>query len=292
MTTRSETSWSKQQLAAGVHVVKLVVEGEQAGIRLSTLTFGADATTYDITCPDGIIAPERAAAGQSVSVRADDSVVAGTIIVYDPTTDSRLDAVATADGCQFTMPAHAVEVTALRHPADGQTILANIAATTAGGGSAFARADHPDVWTVDVPATPTYAKAVFTHPYKTHNYNRKNLKLICPDGAQLDVNATYDQPWDVSGHLLPGKPNTFTLTNEHASGIDYWANGIATRAEQLTRLELSEVEVSVIIDALHHDNAGPEATGKPVYDLQGRSVANAVRPGIYLTAAHRKVYVR
>ena len=285
--TYVEESWSAQHLAAGVHVVKLLIQGESAHISLSTLTYGSAATTYDITLPEGVQAPTRALAGQSVTVRGSEAIVEGSLIVYDPTMDAKLATVATADGCTFTMPAHAVEVTALRHPADGQTRIATIAASTAGAGSAYARHDHPDVWTVDVPAAPLYAKAVFTHPYKAHNYNRTNLTLECPDGTKLDVNAIYDQPWDVSGHLLPGQSNTFTLTNERTAGIDYWANGIATKAEYLTRLTLSE-PTGTAVEAPVTDT--PRAD-EPVYDLQGRRVLQHLRKGIYIRGGKR-IYIR
>ncbi len=283
----AESSWSGQTLKAGVHVVKILIQGEGSEVKLSTLTYKADIQTYDISVPEGVTCPVQAAEGQSVSATAGESVVAGSLIIYDPTADAKLSAVATAGGCTFIMPTHAVEVTALQHPSDGQTIIASIAATTAGAGSAYARADHPDAWTVDVPAEPRYQKAVFVHPYKTHNYNRTNLKLVCPDGTKLDINATYDQPWDVSGHLLPGQTNTFSITNERTAGIDFWANGIATKASYLTRLELSAPEGDVI-DALQAVRA-PIAS-QAVYDLQGRRVF-PTRSGLYISG-RRKIYIR
>ncbi|MBQ6433496.1 MAG: alginate lyase family protein [Bacteroidaceae bacterium] len=283
----SESSWRAQTLKAGVHVAKILIQGEGSEVKLSTLTYKADIQAYDITVPEGVTCPTQAAEGQSVAATASESVVPGSIIIYDPTVDAKLSAVATAGGCTFIMPAHAVEVTALQHPSDGETIIATIATSTAGAGSAYARADHPDTWTVDVPAEPRYQKAVFVHPYKTHNYNRTNLKLVCPDGTQLDINATYDQPWDVSAHLLPGKTNTFAITNERTAGIDYWANGIATKASYLTRLELSAPE-SDVIDALQAARA-PLAS-QAVYDLQGRRVF-PTRSGLYITG-RRKIYIR
>lgn len=192
-----ESEWAAQSLTAGVHVVKILIQGMDE-TKLSTLTFESNAQAYDITLPDGIMGPTKAAEGQSVTVRSDETIVPGSVIIYDATTDSKVKTVATAEGCSFTMPAHAVEVTALQHPTDGETIIATIATTTAGAGSAFARSNHADEWTVDIPAEPVYDKAVFVHPYKTHNYNRTNLKLVCPDGTVQDINATYDQPWDVS----------------------------------------------------------------------------------------------
>ena len=272
-----EGEWMPQTLSAGVHVVKILIQGENANVKLSTLSYGADISTYDITLPEGVVGPTRAAAGQSVTVKNGESTVAGSVIVYDPTTDSKVAMVATDGGCSFTMPGHAVEVTALQHPNDGETIIATIATNTAGAGSAYARADHPDVWTVDVPAEPVYNKAVFIHPYKVHNYNRTNLTLVCPDGHKIDVNATYDQPWDVSGHLLPGQTNTFSLTNERTAGIDYWANGIATKADYLTRLELSEPKP----DGISEIENGKLKIEDVVYDLQGRRVV-PVKSGLYI----------
>ena len=273
-----ETSWSAQHLTAGVHVVKILIQGENANISLSALTYSADITAYDITLPDGVTAPTRAAEGQTVAVTAGDEIVRGSLIIYDSATDQKLASITTAEGCKFSMPAHAVEVTALQHPADGETIIATLAATTAGAGSAYARADHPDSWTVDVPETPVYSKAVFVHPYKTHNYNRTNLKLVCPDGYVLDINATYDQPWDVSGHLLPGQTNTFSITNERTAGIDYWANGIATRAEYLTRLELSQP----LADGISSFKTSTSYIGQALaYDLQGR-LTHPNRKGLYI----------
>ena len=281
-----ESSWNTQTLAAGVHVVKILIQGESANVRLSTLTFQSEFQTYKINAPSGLNCPSEAIEGQSVAVTMDESIVAGSLIIYDPTTDAKLGSVATDNGCVFTMPAHAVEATALQHPDDGETIIATIATNTAGAGSAFARADHPDTWTVDVPAEPLYQKAVFVHPYKTHNYNRTNLKLVCPDGTQLDINATFDQPWDVSGHLLPGKTNTFAITNERTAGIDYWANGIASKASYLTRLELSDPEAD-IIDVLQA--ARTQVASHVFYDLQGRRVSPS-RSGLYITG-RRKLYI-
>lgn len=277
-----ESEWSPQSLTAGVHVVKILIQGEEANATLSTLTFQADLQTYDITLPEGVTGPARAAEGQSVTVRSDESIVEGSVIIYDAANDKKIASVPTSEGCTFTMPDHAIEVTALQHPTDGKTIIATIATNTAGAGSAFARADHPDVWTVEVPADPIYGKAIFTHPYKTHNYNRTNLTLICPDGAKLDINATYDQPWDVSGHLIPGQLNTFTITNERTAGIDYWANGIATKAAYLTRLELSEP----LPDGIEANSMIPQQmSSKAVYDLQGRRVVPN-KSGLYISG-HR-----
>ncbi len=281
----AESSWNVQKLEAGVHVVKILIQGENAEAKLSTLTFQADFQTYEISVPEGLNCPTQAAEGQSVTVTADESIVDGSLIIYDPTADEKLASVATDNGCIFAMPNHAVEATALQHPADGQTIIATIATSTAGAGSAYARNDHPDTWKVDVPAEPRYQTAVFVHPYKTHNYNRTNLKLVCPDGAQLDINDSYDQPWDVSGHLLPGQTNTFSITNERTAGIDYWANGIATKASYLTRLELSAPEGSVI-DAISNPKA---AKLSAVYDLQGRRVF-PTRSGLYITG-RRTIYI-
>lgn len=280
-----ESEWTPQTLAAGVHVVKILIQGEAADIKLSTLTFQSDVQTYEITFPEGITGPTRAAEGQSVTVKSDNSIVEGSLIIYDAVGDKKITAVSTTEGCIFTMPANGVEVTALQHPADGETIIATIATTTAGAGSAYARADHPDVWTVDVPAEPTYGKAVFVHPYKVHNYNRTNLTLVCPDGTKQDINATYDQPWDVSGHIIPGQQNTFTINNEGNAGIDYWANGIATKASYLTRLELSSPLV-VGLDAERLDLQ--RQPSEPVYDLQGRRVV-PVRKGLYIYG-HKLVY--
>ena len=277
-----ESEWSPQSLTAGVHVVKILIQGEEANATLSTLTFQADLQTYDITLPEGVTGPARAAEGQSVTVRSDESIVEGSVIIYDAANDKKIASVPTSEGCTFTMPDHAIEVTALQHPTDGKTIIATIATNTAGAGSAFARSDHPDVWTVEVPADPIYGKAIFTHPYKTHNYNRTNLTLICPDGAKLDINATYDQPWDVSGHLIPGQLNTFTITNERTAGIDYWANGIATKAAYLTRLELSEP----LPDGIEANSMIPQQmSSKAVYDLQGRRVVPN-KSGLYISG-HR-----
>lgn len=281
-----ESSWNTQTLEAGVHVVRILIQGENAEVKLSTLTFQGSLQTYEISAPAGLTCPTQAIEGQSVAVTMDESIVAGSLIIYDPTTDARLGSVATDNGCTFTMPAHAVEATALHHPVDGQTIIATIASSTAGVGSAFARNDHPDSWTVDVPSEPTYRKAVFVHPYKNHNYNRTNLKLVCPDGVKLDINSTYDQPWDVSGHLLPGQVNTFTVTNERTAGIDYWANGIATKAAYLTRLEMSEPDGGVI-DAISRPTA---ARPSGVYDLLGRKVVRR-SPGLYVSDG-RVVFLR
>ncbi|MBR0275488.1 MAG: alginate lyase family protein [Prevotella sp.] len=267
-----ESEWMPQTLAAGVHVVKILIQGENANVKLSTLTFQSNVQTYNITLPEGMVGPTRAAEGQSVAVRAGTDIVGGSVIVYDPTTDGKVAMVATDGGCTFTMPGHAVEVTALQHPDDGETIIATIATSTAGAGSAFARADHPDVWTVEVPAAPVYGKAVFIHPYKTHNYNRTNLTLVCPDGTKLDINATYDQPWDVSGHLLPGQVNTFSVTNERTAGIDYWANGIATKADYLTRLELSEPKPDGI-EKIENGRMRNEENDM-IFNLAGQKIVN------------------
>ena len=264
-----------------------MVQGENAEVKLSTLTYNAEIETYGITVPEGFYCPSQAAPGQSVSVTANEFIVPGSVIVYDPTTDAKVPGIATSNGYTFTMPSHAVEVTGLQHPDNGQTVIATIAATTAGVGSAFARNDHPDVWTVDVPAEPLFRKAVFVHPYKTHGYNRTNLTLVCPDGVKIDINAIYDKPWDVSGHILPGQRNTFTITNERTAGIDYWANGIATKASYLTRLELSEPE-NVAIDVPKMDQKGQEP--QFFYDLQGRRVIPS-RPGVYITN-RRTIYLR
>lgn len=282
-----EGQWSPQTLTAGVHVVKILIQGDEASARLSTFNFQANVQTYNITLPEGITGPTSAAEGQTVTVRSDASIVAGSVIVYDAANDQKLAMVNTADGCSFTMPGHGVEVTALRHPDDGQTIIATIATNTAGAGSAFARADHPDVWTVEVPAAPVYAKAVFVHPYKTHNYNRTNLTLLCPDGTRQDINATYDQPWDVSGHIIPGQLNTFTITNERSAGIDYWANGIATQASLLTRLELSQPSADGVDAGTIRPMRDPSGA---VYDLQGRHVLPS-RPGLYVFG-HQLIYKR
>ena len=279
-----ESEWAAQSLTAGVHVVKILIQGMDE-TKLSALTFQGNAQAYDITLPDGIMGPTKAAEGQSVTVRSDETIVPGSVIIYDATTDSKVKTVATAAGCSFTMPAHAVEVTALQHPTDGETIIATIATTTAGAGSAYARSDHADKWTVDVPAEPVFDKAVFVHPYKTHNYNRTNLKLVCPDGTVQDINATYDQPWDVSGHIIPGQRNTFTITNENTAGIDYWANGIATKASYLTRLELS----APVADGIDVERIAPASkTSGPVYDLQGRRVV-PTRSGLYIIG-HKLIY--
>lgn len=282
-----DNAWSTQTLKAGVHVVKIMVQGENAEVKLSTLTYNAEIETYSITVPEGFYCQSQAAAGQSVSVTTNEFIVPGSVIVYDPTTDAKVPGIATSNGYTFTMPSHAVEVTGLQHPDNGQTVIATIAATTAGVGSAYARNDHPDVWTVDVPAEPLFRKAVFVHPYKTHGYNRTNLTLVCPDGVKIDINAIYDQPWDVSGHILPGQKNTFTITNERTAGIDYWANGIATKASYLTRLELSEPE-NVAIDVPKMDQKGQEP--QFFYDLQGRRVIPS-RPGVYITN-RRTIYLR
>lgn len=280
--------WMPQTLAAGVHVVKILIQGEESNVKLSTLTFQSDLQTYEITLPKGVMGPLRAAEGQSVTVKCDESIAEGSIIIYDATNNKKIASVPTAEGCTFTMPDHAIEVTALQHPYEGETIIATIATNTAGAGSAYARADHPDVWTVEVPVEPVYGKAVFIHPYQTHNYNRTNLTLVCPDGTKLDINATYDQPWDVSGHVIPGQLNTFTITNERTAGIDYWANGIATKAAYLTRLELSE-PLPDGIEAIENgqwamDN-GQWTMDNVVYDLQGRRVA-PIKSGLYISG-HR-----
>lgn len=286
-------SWMAQSLTAGVHVVKILIQGQDAQTKLSTLSYTSDTETYEITIPEGVVCPTKAAEGQSVTVNAGSDIVPGTIIVYDPKTDAKLTSVPTANGCIFTMPDHTVEVTALQQPADGQTLIATIATTTAGAGSAYARADHPDVWTVDVPASPLYKKAVFTHPYKTHNYNRTNLTLVCPDGEKIDINATYDKPWDVSGHLLPGQTNTFTITNERTSGIDYWANGIATKAEYLTRLELSEMQSDGIVEIGENERMR-NGENEGIYDLSGRKIVNSqivkLNKGLYIKN-RRIVYI-
>lgn len=269
------------ELKAGVHVLKIQVEGEDADFRLSTLKLESIAPSYGIALPEGVSGHSRAIAGQSVTVTGDERVGAGTLVVYDPTTDSRLAmAGAGSRTVSFDMPSHDVEVTCVRAPEGGMVLLGTIATNTAGVGSAFARANHPDVFTFDIPADASnYATCTYTHPYKNHNYNRKNLRLVCPDNTVIPINDTYEGPWDISGHIIPGTTNTLTLLNDHENGIDYWANGIATKAELLTVMILSD-PVPEAIRSLDADKDSMEEW----YDLSGRRLYDAAIPknGIFI----------
>ena len=279
-------SISDISLEAGCHVFRMIVNGEDADLKLSTLELTTSATAYTIEYTDGVSGIGKALAGQLVSVRPESNLVAGSILVYDPATDAAVTQIpATDGGVVFTMPANNVQVTGLAHPEDGVTYLATIATTTAGAGSAYARANHPDVFSVDVPLSDAiYKKAIYTHPYKAHNYNRTNLRLVCPDGETINVNSDYDKPWDVSGHIVPGQTNTFTLLNDHNNGIDYWANGIATKAEYLTRLTLSDPDPTAL-EEIHT----PSSDEETCYNLQGLRVEKPGK-GMYIVGRKIRLY--
>lgn len=229
-------------LSSGVHVVKLIVQGTDSSFKLSTLRLTSDAPSYEVQLDEGLSGATQAVQGQVVVVEGDNRVAAQSIIIYDPVVDSRIGTTVLDDRrVSFRMPDHKVEATCLRASDDGLILLCDIATTTAGAGSAFARADHPDVFSFFLPVDAgRYTKCIYTHPYKAHNYNRKNLTLVCPDGYAFSIQDNYEGPWDISGHVLPGQTNYVTIRNDHANGIDYWANSIAVKASQLTCVTFSE----------------------------------------------------
>ncbi|MGN0243621.1 MAG: hypothetical protein ACI4CT_06115 [Lachnospiraceae bacterium] len=206
-------------------------------------TISTPVYTYEITAQSGLTLDktEGWSAGDSVTVGTPGDYADGTLVVYDTTNKTRL----TVADETFTMAEGDVELSYLT----GDVVLGTYT------GKTYARADVNMEMTFDItiPEGKVISSAKIYNSVKANAWNRENMNLYVDsvDDANLVANmVTEDRTVDaaslagvdVTSYIKEGT-NTFIVTNSQTSGIDYYDNNTATKASQLTYIELTYADL-------------------------------------------------
>jgi hypothetical protein len=254
----------------GARVLKVSVEGEDATLKLSTFVLTPEATTYAVSYTSGISGVSQACEGVTVTVAADETYVDGTIMAYDATAKAFVTVTKKEAGVfTFTMPAHAVQLSCLAHPANGMTIPGTITNMVywSGNNLSYASTGHHAEMSFVVPAG-NYGTATFCCAYRSNSQCKGTMTVLCPDGTSKPINnvITDTEAMDVTGTIVSGATNVFQITNSSSSGVDYYTNTTATSALQLPYLILyNQADGLESVQKKH-------TTVKKAYDLMGRLV--------------------